>query len=53
LKARGVKFEVCENTLKLRNLKKEQFISEADFTPSGLVRITTLQYNDGYAYLKP
>jgi len=53
LKARGVKFEVCENTLHLRNLKKEQFIPEADFTPSGLVRITSLQNKDGFAYIKP
>lgn len=53
LKARGVKFEVCENTIHLRNLKKEQFISEADFTPSGLVRITSLQNKDGFAYIKP
>ena len=53
LKARGVKFEVCENTIHLRNLKKEQFIPEADFTPSGLVRITCLQNKDGFAYIKP
>jgi uncharacterized protein len=52
LVARGVKFEVCEITLKNRNLKKEQFIQEADFTPSGVVRITKLQ-KQGYAYLKP
>ena len=52
LKNRGVKFEVCEITLKNRNLKKEQFIQEADFTPSGVVRITKLQ-TQGYAYIKP
>ena len=52
LKARGVKFEVCEITLKNRNLKKEQFIQEADFTPSGVVRLTKLQ-KQGYAYVKP
>jgi intracellular sulfur oxidation DsrE/DsrF family protein len=52
LKSRGVKFEVCEITLKNRNLKKEQFIQEADFTPSGVVRATKLQMQ-GYAYLKP
>ena len=40
LKNRGVKFEVCEITLKNRNLKREQFIPEADFTPSGVVRLT-------------
>ncbi len=52
LVARGVKFEVCEITLKNRNLKKEQFIQEADFTPSGVVRITKLQLQ-GHAYLRP
>jgi intracellular sulfur oxidation DsrE/DsrF family protein len=49
---RGVKFEVCEITLKNRGLKKEQFIQEAEFTPSGVVRVTKLQ-KQGYAYLKP
>ena len=43
LVARGVKFEICEITLKNRNLKKEQFIQEATFTPSGVVRIAKLQ----------
>jgi uncharacterized protein len=52
LKNRGVKFEVCEITLKNRNLKREQFIQEADFTPSGVVRLTKLQLQ-GYAYIKP
>lgn len=52
LKARGVKFEVCEITLKNRNLQREQFIEEADFTPSGVVRIAKLQ-KQGYAYIKP
>jgi uncharacterized protein len=53
LKARGVKFEICEITLKNRNLKKEQFIQEADYTPSGVVRIATLQSRDRYGYVKP
>lgn len=48
----GVKFEVCEITLKFRDLKKEQFILEAGFTPSGVVRLTKLQLQ-GYAYIKP
>lgn len=52
LTSRGVKFEVCEITLKNRNLKKEQFIQEADFTPSGVVRLAKLQ-KQGYAYIKP
>lgn len=49
---RGVKFEVCEITLGNRNLKKEQFIQEASFTPSGVVRLAKLQ-KEGAAYIKP
>ena len=52
LKNRGVKFEVCEITLKNRNLKKDQFLQEAEFTPSGVVRIAKLQLA-GQAYIKP
>ena len=52
LKNRGVAFEVCEITLKNRGLKREQFIQEADFTPSGVVRMTKLQLQ-GHAYIKP
>lgn len=52
LAARGVRFEICEITLRNRNLKKEQFIQEADFTPSGVARITKLQ-KQGFAYIKP
>jgi intracellular sulfur oxidation DsrE/DsrF family protein len=52
LASRGVKFEVCEITLKNRNLKKEQFIQEAAFTPSGVVRLAKLQ-KQGAAYIRP
>jgi hypothetical protein len=53
LKSRGVVFEVCEITLKNRNLSKDQFMLDADFTPSGVVKIADLQYVDHYAYIKP
>ncbi len=53
LKARGVTFEVCEITLKNRNLKKDQFNLDASFTPSGVVRIGQLQSREKYAYIKP
>ena len=53
LKARGVKFEVCEITLKNRNLAKNQFILDAEFTPSGVVRIAQLQSREKFAYIKP
>ena len=52
LKARGVRFEICEITLTNRKLKKDQFALDADFTPSGVVRLAKLQ-KQGYAYIKP
>ncbi|MGQ3055090.1 MAG: DsrE family protein [Roseateles sp.] len=52
LKARGVRFEICEITLKNRSLKKEQFVLDADYTPSGVVRLAKLQ-KEGHAYIKP
>jgi hypothetical protein len=53
LKGRGVRFEVCEITLKSRNLRKDQFSMDAGFTPSGVVRIAQLQSREKYAYIKP
>lgn len=53
LKGRGVRFEVCEITLKNRNLKKEQFSLDAEFTPSGVARVGALQFREGFAYIKP
>ncbi|MBA2722298.1 MAG: DsrE family protein [Methylibium sp.] len=52
LVGRGVKFEVCEITLKNRQLERKQFIPEAAFTPSGVVRLSKLQ-GQGYSYIKP
>jgi intracellular sulfur oxidation DsrE/DsrF family protein len=53
LKARNVRFEVCEIALKNRGLSKDQFILDADFTPSGVVRVARLQARESYAYIKP
>ena len=53
LMSRGVKFEICEITLKNRGLKKDQFILGPTFTPSGVVRIAQLQAEEHYAYIKP
>ena len=53
LSGRGVKFEICEITLKNRNLKKDQFILGPGFTPSGVVRIANLQARERFAYIKP
>jgi intracellular sulfur oxidation DsrE/DsrF family protein len=53
LKLRGVKFDVCEITLRNRKLTKDQFIPDATFVPSGVAEITRLQQREGYAYLRP
>jgi uncharacterized protein len=53
LRARGVSFEICEITLRNRNLKKEQFNLDATFTPSGVARIGQLQSRERFAYIKP
>lgn len=53
LKARGVVFEICEITLKNRNLKKDQFVLDAEYTPSGVARIGALQSREAFAYIKP
>jgi intracellular sulfur oxidation DsrE/DsrF family protein len=53
LRARGVSFEICEITITGLGLKKDQFSMDAEFVPSGVVRITQLQAKQGYAYIKP
>ena len=49
----GVRFEVCEITLRERRLSKQQFIDYVAFVPSGVAEVTRLQERDGFAYLKP
>lgn len=53
LKTRGVQFDVCEITLRNRQLTKSRFIPEVSFVPSGVAEITRLQQREGYAYLRP
>jgi intracellular sulfur oxidation DsrE/DsrF family protein len=53
LKGKGVTFDVCEITLKRRNLDKSKFIPEAKFVPSGVAELAKLQQREGYAYIKP
>jgi intracellular sulfur oxidation DsrE/DsrF family protein len=49
----GVKFRVCEITLRERGLKRGQFLPEVQFVPSGVAEIARLQAREGYAYLRP
>lgn len=53
LELSGVKFRVCEITLRERGLKREQFLPEVQFVTSGVAEIARLQRREGYAYLKP
>lgn len=53
LKWRGVKFDVCEITLRNRKLDRKLFIPEATFVQSGVAEITRLQQREGFAYLRP
>jgi intracellular sulfur oxidation DsrE/DsrF family protein len=53
LKAQGIRFEVCEITLRNRKMTRSQFIPEATWVPSGVAEITRLQQREGYAYLRP
>jgi intracellular sulfur oxidation DsrE/DsrF family protein len=53
LELQGVKFIVCDITLRERGLTRDQFIPEVSFVPSGVAEITRLQQREGYAYLRP
>jgi intracellular sulfur oxidation DsrE/DsrF family protein len=53
LKAKGVDFRVCANTLKARKIETSAVIPEATIVPSGVAEIGKLQAKEGYVYLKP
>ena len=53
LKAKGVDFRVCNNTLVSRKIDPATVIPEASIVPSGVAEIGRLQAKEGYANLKP
>jgi len=53
LQLAGVKFRVCEITLRERGLRRNQFLPEVEFVASGVAEIARLQSREGYAYIKP
>lgn len=53
LKSQGVRFDICQITLRNRKLNKDQFIEDATYVPSGVAEITRLQQREGFAYLRP
>ena len=55
LKAQGVSFNVCANTVRGRKVDMETDlynVSEADIVPSGVAEVAKLQ-QQGYVYIKP
>ncbi|MGC8731774.1 MAG: DsrE family protein [Halothiobacillaceae bacterium] len=52
LKARGVDFRVCNNTLTARKIDPERVIAKASIVPSGVAEIGKLQAREGFVYLK-
>ena len=49
----GVKFVACENTMRLKSIKKEDLLQGVGTVPSGAVEVVRKQQKDGYAYFKP
>ena len=51
LKAKGVTFAACENTLRERKIDKSEIVSEAFFVPAGIIEVVDKQ-TKGWSYLK-
>jgi len=51
LMAEGVKFMACENTMKRKNISKDEIMPGVGFVDSGVAEIVRLQF-DGWAYIK-
>lgn len=55
LKSQGVRFQVCANTVKGRNVNVENDLYDVDpgdIVPSGVAELAKLQ-GEGYTYIKP
>lgn len=52
LKSKGVKFVVCENTLKNRKIDKESLLNDlVEYVPAGIAEIV-LKQEQGWSYIK-
>lgn len=49
---RGVKFEICANTIRGKKIPKEKINEYAKIVPSGVAEIANLEQK-GYVYIKP
>jgi intracellular sulfur oxidation DsrE/DsrF family protein len=53
LKAQGVEFRICNNTLTAHEVPVSQVSSDAKLVPAGVVEIARLQAREGFVYLRP
>ncbi|MBI3562233.1 MAG: DsrE family protein [Gammaproteobacteria bacterium] len=49
---RGVKFQICANTIKGKKIPKEKISEFAEIVPSGVAQVAELEEH-GYVYVKP
>ena len=49
--AQGVVFSACNNTMKRRNIKKEELLPSVQVVPSAMIELT-LRQEEGWAYVK-
>lgn len=52
LSARGVKFLVCRNSLRVKGIPESMVCSACDVVDAAITLLVRLQ-NEGYAYIKP
>lgn len=53
LASQGVEFRVCNNTLTANKINPDRLLMETKIVPSGVAEVARLQFQEGYAYLKP
>jgi len=53
LKSKGVDFRLCNNTLVTRKIDKSKVIPEVTIVESGVAEAASLQFREGFAYLRP
>jgi len=53
LASSGVEFRACRNTLTARRISEQSLLMDAKVVPAGVVEIARLQFDEGYAYIKP
>ena len=49
---RGVKFQICANTIRGKKIPKDKINENAEVVPSGVAQVAQLQ-QEGYVYVKP